>query len=80
MSYTAATRDQFKVTRNEVRHKPTGATFTSYPGLDKVITSVKWGSCGLMLPSGENYSCDEVEGFAKVLMAENGHTPQRDLP
>jgi hypothetical protein len=70
MSYTAVTRDQFEVTRNEVRHKPTGATFTSYPGLEKVISSVKWGSCGLMLPSGENYSCEEVEALANVLMAE----------
>jgi hypothetical protein len=70
MSYTAITRDQYEVTRNEVIHKPTGATFTSYPGLDKVIASVKWGSCGLILPSGENYSCEEVEALAKVLMAE----------
>jgi hypothetical protein len=70
MSYTAVTRDQFTVARNEVIHKPTGATFTSYPGLGKMVAGVKWGSCGLMLPSGENYSCEEVEALAKVLMAE----------
>jgi hypothetical protein len=69
MSYTAVTADQFEVTRNEVRHKPTGALFTSYPGLDKVICSVKWGSCGRVLPSGGNYSCDEVEAMARVLIA-----------
>ena len=70
MSYTAVTRDQFEVARNEVTHKPTGASFTSYPGLDKVIGSVKWGSCGRVLPSGENYSCEEVEAMARSLMAE----------
>lgn len=68
MSYTAVTADQFEVTRNEVRHKPTGAAFTSYPGFDKVIASVKWGRCGRVLPSGENYSCDEVEAMAKLLI------------
>jgi hypothetical protein len=70
MSYTAVTRDQFEVTRNEVRHRPTGALFTSYPGLDKVIASVKWGKCGRVLPSGENYSSDEVEAMARTLMLE----------
>jgi hypothetical protein len=70
MSYTAVTRDQFEVSRNEVRHKPTGASFTSYPGLDKVIASVKWGKCGRVLPSGENYSSEEVEAMAKSLMLE----------
>jgi hypothetical protein len=70
MSYTAVTRDQFEVTRNEVRHKPTGASFTSYPGLDKVICSVKWAKCGSVLPSGENYSCEDVEAMARSLMLE----------
>jgi hypothetical protein len=70
MSYTAVTRDQFEVTRNEVRHKPTGASFTSYPGLDKIICSAKWGKCGTVLSSGENYSCEEVEAMAKWLMLE----------
>jgi hypothetical protein len=70
MAYTAITPDQFEVTRNEVRHKPTGAAFRSYPGLDKVIASVKWGKCGCVLPSGENYSCEEVEVMARSLMAE----------
>jgi hypothetical protein len=70
MSYTTVTRGQFEVTRNEVKHKPTGATFTSYPGLDKVICSVKWGKCGSVLPSGENYSCEDVEAMARSLMRE----------
>jgi hypothetical protein len=70
MSYTTVRREQFEVTRNEVRHKPTGALFTSYPGLDKVIGSVKWGKCGAVLPSGENYSCEDVEAMARSLMRE----------
>jgi hypothetical protein len=75
MLYTAVAADQFEVTRNEVRHKPTGASFTSYPGLDKVICGVKWGSCGRVLPSGESYSCDEVEAMAKVLIAGQAIDP-----
>jgi hypothetical protein len=76
MSYTAVTRDQFEVTRNEVRHRPTGAAFTSYPGLDKVICSVKWGKCGSMLPSGETYSRDDVEALARSLISEDAGNRQ----
>jgi hypothetical protein len=71
MSYTAIIRDQFEVTRNEVRHMPTGASFRSYPGLDKVVASVKWGECGCFLPSGESYSSEDVEAMARSLMAEH---------
>jgi hypothetical protein len=70
MSYSEIIRDQFQVTRNEVRHTPTGASFRSYPGLDKVIASVKLGGCGRFLPSGENYSSDDVEAMARLLMVE----------
>jgi hypothetical protein len=70
MSYTAVVRDQFQVTRNEVRHTPTGASFRSYPGLDKVIAGVNLGSCGRFLPSGENYSSDDVGVMARLLMVE----------
>jgi hypothetical protein len=68
MLHTQVTRDQFEVTSNEVKHKPTNAPFISYPGLSKVIGSVKWGQCGFVLDSGESYSRDEVEAFAKELM------------
>jgi hypothetical protein len=61
--------------RNEVRHKPTGASFTSYPGLDKVICSVKWGRCGLMLSSGDTYSRDEVEALASEIMTARVNPP-----
>ncbi len=75
MSYTKVTRDQFEFARNEVKHKPTNASFFSYPGLNKVVCSVKWGRCGFMLDSGESYSRDEVEAFAKELMK----TAQADM-
>jgi hypothetical protein len=68
MAYTAIVRGQFDVMPNEIRHRPTGASFRSYPGLDKVIASVKLGGCGRFLPSGENYSCDDVEAMARLLM------------
>jgi hypothetical protein len=68
MSYTKVMRDQFEVTRNEVKHKPTNASFISYPGLNKVISSVQWGRCGFVLDSGESYSCDEVIAYAIELM------------
>ena len=67
---TAVTRGQFVLTPNEVTHEPTGATFTSWPGLDKVIASVIWGNCRLIPPSGENDSHDKGEALARVLMAE----------
>jgi hypothetical protein len=69
MPYTNVTGDQFEVRPNEVRHRPTGASFTSYPGLRKIISGVNWGRCGERLPSGEDYSRDEVEAVAKTLMA-----------
>jgi hypothetical protein len=68
MSYAKITRDQFELARNEVKHKPTNASFVSYPGLNKVVCSVTWGRCGFVLDSGESYSRDEVEAFAKELM------------
>ncbi len=71
MPYTVVTRDQFEVERNEVRHTPSGASFTSYPGMGKVVSGVSWGRCGEQLPNGENYSRDEVEAVAKMLMAEH---------
>jgi hypothetical protein len=37
MLHTQVTRDQFEVTSNEVKHKPTYASFISYLGLSKVI-------------------------------------------
>jgi hypothetical protein len=70
MPHTKVTRDQFEVKRNEVIHKPTGASFTSYPGLDKEIKSVNWSRCGDVLDSGEDYSRDQVGAMAKTLMAK----------
>jgi hypothetical protein len=43
--------------------------------LDKVICSVKWGRCGLMLPSGGSYSRDEVEALARELMTAQVNPP-----
>ena len=60
MPYMRVTRDQFEVSRNEVLHKPTGARFTSYPGLDKEISFTNWSRCGDVLPNGEDYSRDDV--------------------
>jgi hypothetical protein len=68
--YTKVTRDQFEVSRNEIRHKPTGAAFTSYPGRDKEISHINWGRCGDVLPNGDDYSRNEVGKIAAMLMAE----------
>ena len=68
--YTKVTRDQFEVLHNEIRHKPTGASFTSYPGRDKDISHVNWSRCGDVLPNGEDYSRDDVGKIAAMLMAE----------
>lgn len=70
MPYTKVSRDQFKVSRNKVRHEPTGAEFTSYPGRDTEISGINWGRCGDVLPNGEDYSRDDVGKIAAMLMAE----------
>jgi hypothetical protein len=76
MPYTRVTRDQFEVSRNEVLHKPTGALFTSYPGRDKEISYVNWSRCGDVLPSGEDYSREEVGLMAATLMKEQEITTE----
>jgi hypothetical protein len=68
--YAEVTQDQFEVLRNEIRHKTTGASFTSYPGRDKEISHINWSRCGDVLSNGEDYSRDEVGKIAAMLMAE----------
>jgi len=68
MPYTSVTRDQFEVSRNEIRHKPTGAFFISDPGFDKEISKTIWGRCGDVLPKGEDYSRHGVGCMAVTLM------------
>jgi hypothetical protein len=70
MPYTKATRDQFEVSPSKVRHKPTGAEFTSRPGQDKEIAYTNWSRCGDVLPNCEDYSRDDVLRIAATLMAE----------
>lgn len=70
MPYSKVTRDQFDVVKNRVTHRPTGASFSSYPGLDKKIASVNWSQCGDVLSTGEDYSRDEVGRMAEELMSE----------
>jgi hypothetical protein len=70
MPHTKADRDQFEIGRNSLRHRPTNASFTSYPGRDKEIATVNWGMLGNRLHNGDDYSQDEVLKIAMELMAE----------
>ena len=76
MLYTRVTRDQFEVSRNEIRHKPTGAFFISDPGFDREISKTIWGRCGDVLPNGEDYSRDGVGTMAVTLMQEQEITTE----
>jgi hypothetical protein len=76
MPYTRVTRDQFEVSRNKVVHKPTGANFTSYSGLNKEISYLNWSRCGDVLPNGEGYSRVEVYRMAATLMQEQEITTE----
>lgn len=70
MPYTKVTREQFDVERNRITHRPTGASFSSYSARDTEISNINWSRCGDVLPSGEDYSRDEVGRMAVTLMAE----------
>lgn len=73
---TKPTKDQFEFPDPEqltVRHKPTGASFSSYRYEDPEQTNIhhlNWGKAGDVLESGEDYDRDEVIALADELLKE----------
>ena len=68
------TRNQFEIGDGGIRHKPTGYSFTPYPGTPFDGT-VNRGQLGNKLPSGEDYRPQEVEEMTRRLWA--AHVAQR---
>jgi hypothetical protein len=66
MKTPVKTRD-FKIHRNEVIHKPTGARFSAYPE-SKEVKSMNWGRAGEVLESGADYDRDYIYRCAKKLI------------
>jgi hypothetical protein len=63
------TREQFDISDEGVTHKPTGYSFTPYPG-DPTSGTVNKGRLGDKLKSGEDYRPHEVEEMARRLWLE----------
>jgi hypothetical protein len=68
------TREQFEISEGGIRHKPTGYSFTPYPGTPFDGT-VNRGQLGNKLPSGEDFRPQEVEQMARRLWA--AHVAQK---
>jgi hypothetical protein len=54
-------REQFELRGDQIVHVPTGATF--WKG-DEDIIRCDWGAAGELLPSGHDYSRDELMELA----------------
>jgi hypothetical protein len=66
---TPVTEDQFEVSHNGIKHKPTRWEFNPYPG-QPLSGNARLGHHGSKLPSGEDYDPGEVEAMAKRLWAD----------
>ena len=63
-------REQFEISDKGIRHKPTGYSFTPYPG-DPTSGTVNEAMLGSVLPNGEHYRPDDVEEMARRLWLQH---------
>ncbi len=63
------TRDQFEISIRGITHKPTGATFTPYPG-SPLSGRMNKSRLGNMSKGGDGYRPFEVEEMMERLWAE----------
>ena len=68
---TAVARAQFDIRANELKHRPTGATFSIKDGT-KEFAWIHWGLAGVALPNGEDYDRDEVGRMAMDILRSSG--------
>jgi hypothetical protein len=66
---TPVRRDQFEISAKGITHRPTGATFTPYPG-SPLSGNTDPSQLGNKLPNGEDYRPHEVEGMMQQLWVE----------
>jgi len=69
MSSTPVERDQFEISDNGITHKPTGASFSPYPG-DPRAGNLNLGRLGEKLATGEDYRPNEVRRMMERSWAE----------
>ena len=67
MGYTPATEEEFEIEKDGVRHKPTGAWFTAYPGM--ALHKVTRNMLGSVLPDGREYRENDVTEVAQRVWA-----------
>jgi hypothetical protein len=58
--------EQFEIRGDEIVHTPTGATF--FKGDGKQLVQSDWGTAGTPLPSGHDYSREQVMEAAQELL------------
>lgn len=66
MASTSVKPDQFEITDKGITHKPTGCTFTPYPG-QPMSGNMRMGQLGNKLSSGEDYRPEEVKAMMQSL-------------
>jgi hypothetical protein len=61
--------DQFEISPNGIRHRPSGAKYTPHPGAPHFGT-LSLGRLGSVLPNGEDYRPHDVQKMIELLWAE----------
>ena len=61
--------EEFTVQGDEVKHVPTKATFSAYPGGVDIATCLM-GHLGSVLPNGDDYNEESVWAIARQLMKD----------
>lgn len=69
MAGTKITPEQFEIQDSGVRHTPTGARFSAYPGRSDFST-VNWGRAGDILPNGDDYRPADILAMAEKLWSQ----------
>jgi hypothetical protein len=64
-----AQKDQFEISAKGITHKPTGASFTPYPGQPN-SGHMTYGQLGNVLPNGEDYRPHEAEKMIRKLWVD----------
>jgi hypothetical protein len=65
---TPVRQDQFEISPKGITHKPTGASFTPYPG-EPSSGTMNLGQLGSVLPNGDDYRPHEVQAMMRQLWA-----------
>jgi hypothetical protein len=73
MANTKVAKEQFTITADELKHRPTGATFSIH-GRDNDFSWIHWGLAGAPLPNGEEYDRDEVGRMAMNILSSTSRT------